>query len=267
MKQIAVIFISVLMLMFVSTVPGCAKSADAGDSGQTAEKKLTFETNKQKTSYTIGYNIGNNLKTMGDDFELDIVLQGIKDAFLTGKAQMSSQEMQKTFEEFQQKLNKKRQDQMKKQQEQRKAQGEKNKTGGEAFLKENAKKEGIKVTTSGLQYQVLKAGNGPKPKATDRVKVHYRGSLIDGTEFDSSYKRGKPNTFALNRVVPGWTEGIQLMTVGSKYKLFIPPKLGYKERGAGRLIGPNAVLIFEVELLGIEPPAEKKPPAKKNPAK
>jgi len=263
MKRIAVIFISVLMFMFVFTTPGCAKSADAGDSGQTAEKKLTFETKKQKTSYTIGHNIGNNLLQMGDDIELDILMQAIKDAFLKAKPQMTPQEMQKTFQEFQQKLRKTQQEQRKKQQEQRKVSGEKNKVEGETFLKENAKKEGVKVTKSGLQYKVLKQGDGLKPKATNKVNVHYRGTLIDGTEFDSSFKRGKPASFALNRVIPGWTEGIQLMTVGSKYKFFIPSQLGYKERGAGKLIAPHAVLIFEVELLAIEPPEEKKPAPKK----
>jgi FKBP-type peptidyl-prolyl cis-trans isomerase len=123
---------------------------------------------------------------------------------------------------------------------------------GQAFLKENAKKPGVVVTASGLQYLVLTKGDGPKPAATDRVTVNYRGTLINGTEFDSSYKRGQPATFPLNRVIPGWTEGVQLMPVGSKYRFFIPPELAYGKRGAGGLIGPDATLVFEVELLGIE---------------
>ena len=134
--------------------------------------------------------------------------------------------------------------------------GEKNRKEGEAFLAENKKKKGVITTESGLQYMVLEKGDGPKPKATDTVSVNYRGTLIDGTEFDSSYKRGKPVTFPVKGVIAGWTEALLLMNVGSKYKLFVPPNLGYGGRGAGRLIGPEATLIFEVELLGIE--SEKK---------
>ncbi len=122
---------------------------------------------------------------------------------------------------------------------------------GKAFLAENRSKEGVVVTSSGLQYQVLEEGDGPKPSATDRVTVHYRGTLIDGTEFDSSYRRGRPATFGLNQVIRGWTEGLQLMGVGSKYRLFIPSNLAYGKRGAGNLIGPDEALIFEVELLEI----------------
>lgn len=123
---------------------------------------------------------------------------------------------------------------------------------GEAFLKENAQKEGVKTTASGLQYLVLKEGDGKSPKATDVVKVHYKGTLIDGKEFDSSYKRGEPIEFPLNRVIPGWTEGVQLMKEGAKYQFFIPAKLAYGERGAGGVIPPNATLIFEVELIAVK---------------
>jgi FKBP-type peptidyl-prolyl cis-trans isomerase FkpA len=125
------------------------------------------------------------------------------------------------------------------------------KDAGRAFLAENAKKQGVIVTRSGLQYQIIRPGKGPKPKATDQVTVHYRGTLIDGKEFDSSYKRGEPATFALNRVISGWTEGVQLMGVGAKFRFFIPPELGYGQRGAPPDIQPNAVLIFEVELLKV----------------
>jgi FKBP-type peptidyl-prolyl cis-trans isomerase len=129
---------------------------------------------------------------------------------------------------------------------------EKNQKEGDEFLAENKKKKGVVTTESGLQYIVLKEGNGPKPKKTDLVRVHYRGMLIDGTEFDSSYKRSKSVVFSLQGIIPGWIEALQLMTVGSKYTLFLPSNLGYGVNGASRLIGPNAVLIFEVELLGIE---------------
>jgi len=138
-------------------------------------------------------------------------------------------------------------------------QGAKNKQEGELFLAENGKREGVRTTASGLQYQVLREGTGAKPAATDRVKVDYRGTLLDGTEFDSSYARGRPAEFALNGVIKGWTEGLQLMPAGSKYKFFIPAALAYGERGSGQRIGPNATLVFEVELLEIlGPPAAKK---------
>ena len=123
---------------------------------------------------------------------------------------------------------------------------------GEAFLAENAKKEGVKVTASGLQYKVLKEGNGKSPKATDNVQVHYKGTLLDGTEFDSSIKRGEPAEFPLNRVIPGWTEGVQLMKEGAKFRFFIPSRLAYGPRGAGRDIGPNEALIFDVELFKVK---------------
>ena len=137
--------------------------------------------------------------------------------------------------------------------EKQKAMAEKNLAAGEKFLAENAKKEGVKTTSSGLQYKVVKEGTGPQPKAGDTVTVDYRGTLIDGTEFDSSYKRGHPATFPVNGVIPGWTEALQLMKVGSKYQLFIPSKLAYGERAAGPELPANSTLIFEVELKGVEP--------------
>jgi FKBP-type peptidyl-prolyl cis-trans isomerase FklB len=141
---------------------------------------------------------------------------------------------------------------MAKQQELAKKLGEKNKKEGEAFLSENRKKEGIKALPSGLQYKVVKAGTGKKPKSTDTVTTHYRGTLIDGTEFDSSYRRGQPASFPVSGVIAGWTEALQLMEEGAKWQLFIPPNLAYGERGAGSQIGPNATLIFEIELISIQ---------------
>jgi FKBP-type peptidyl-prolyl cis-trans isomerase FklB len=141
---------------------------------------------------------------------------------------------------------------MAKQQELAKRLGEKNKKEGEAFLSENRKKEGIKALPSGLQYKVVKAGTGKKPKSTDTVTTHYRGTLIDGTEFDSSYRRGQPASFPVSGVIAGWTEALQLMEEGAKWQLFIPPNLAYGERGAGSQIGPNATLIFEIELISIQ---------------
>ena len=256
MKKIAVILISISMCVLMTSAANCTKAEESTAPGESADKELTLETEKQKASYSIGYNIGSNLKAGLDELELSILMQGIKDGALKDKPQLSFDEMQKASIGFQQKLRTR-------QMEKRKGLGEKNKVEGEAFLKENATKEGVKVTASGLQYKVLQEGTGATPKATDIVKVHYRGTLIDGTEFDSSYSRGDPATFPLNRVIPGWTEGVQLMKVGAKYKFFTPSELAYKDRAVGAKIGPNSVLIFEVELLGIEPPAEKKEQPKK----
>jgi FKBP-type peptidyl-prolyl cis-trans isomerase FklB len=158
---------------------------------------------------------------------------------------LTDQEARETMTVFQKEM-------MAKQEVLAKKLGEKNKKEGEAFLAENKKKEGVKTLPSGLQYRVIKEGTGRKPKATDKVLTHYRGTLIDGTEFDSSYKRGTPTSFKVNEIIPGWTEALQLMKEGAKWQLFIPSNLAYAERGAGRDIGPNATLIFEVELISIQ---------------
>jgi FKBP-type peptidyl-prolyl cis-trans isomerase len=160
--------------------------------------------------------------------------------------------MKKILEDLQKTLMAKQQEQAAKQQEQAKVVSEKNKKDGEAFLAANKKKDGVVTMPSGLQYKVLVAGKGKSPKATDTVTVNYKGTLIDGTEFDSSYKRGKPASFPLNQVIPGWTEAVQLMKEGAKWELYVPSSLAYGERGAGANIGGNATLIFEVELLSIK---------------
>ena len=192
-----------------------------------------------KISYAIGLSMGQNLMGSGvTSLEYADLAAGIKDVLEKNQPQISYQEAQqvvgKFFSELEQKIA-----------------GEA-KAAGEAFLAENAKREGVKVTDSGLQYEVLEATIGQKPKATDKVRVHYEGTLIDGTVFDSSYKRGESITFGLNQVIKGWTEGLQLMSIGSKYKLYLPYQLAYGERGAGANIPPYAALIFTVELLGIE---------------
>ena len=192
-----------------------------------------------KISYAIGLSMGQNLMSSGvESLEYNDLAAGIKDVLEKQKPQISYQEAQqvlgKFFSEWEAKV------------------AGAAKAQGEAFLAENAKREGVKVTASGLQYEVLEATIGQKPKATDKVKVHYEGTLVDGTVFDSSYRRGEPITFGLNQVIKGWTEGLQLMSIGSKYKLFIPYQLGYGEQGAGASIPPYAALIFTVELLGIE---------------
>ena len=212
---------------------------------------------KQKLSYTIGMNLGNNLKAQDIDVDIEFITRGVKDVISGNPTLFSDQEARETMMAFQKELRTK-------QEEKRKVQGEKNKTEGAAFLAENKGKPGVITLPSGLQYKVLTEGQGEMPKATDMVKVHYRGTLLDGTEFDSSIKRGQPAVFGVNRVVKGWTEALQLMKVGSKWQLFIPSELGYGEMGGGSRIAPNATLNFEVELLAIEAPAPPAPPAVAN---
>ena len=201
---------------------------------------------KDKVSYSIGLDIGGTLKRQLIDVNEQLLNAGIQDGLSGKKALMTDEEVKATMAAFQK-------DMTEKQQAAKKAAGEKNKTEGAKFLAENKTKEGVKTTASGLQYKVEKEGTGPSPKETDTVKVNYRGTTIDGTEFDSSFKRGEPASFPVNRVIKGWTEGLQLMKVGSKYQFFVPSELAYGERGAGSDIGPNAMLIFDVELLGITP--------------
>ena len=209
-----------------------------------AGDNATLKNEKDKVSYSIGLNIGNNFKSQSVDINTDVLLKGIKDALSGSKPSMTDKEIQETMTAFQKEMTAK-------QAERAKVLGEKNKKEGEAFLAANKKKEGIKTTSSGLQYKVIMSGNGAKPKTTDSVTVNYRGTLIDGTEFDSSYKRGEAANFPLNGIIPGWVEALQMMPVGSKWQLFLPSSLAYGERGSGREIGPNAALIFEVELIAI----------------
>lgn len=217
---------------------------------------VEIKTEKQKLSYSIGMNAGrsmkDSLKTQSVDVDQAVLLKGLDDGIRDAKPQMTEDEMKTVLEALQKKLMAKQQEQAAKQQEQAKAVAEKNKKEGEAFLAANKKKEGVITMPSGLQYKVLTAGKGKSPKATDTVTVNYRGTLIDGTEFDSSYKRGQPATFPLNQVIKGWTEAVQLMKEGAKWELYIPSDLAYGERGAGANIGGNATLIFEVELLSIK---------------
>jgi FKBP-type peptidyl-prolyl cis-trans isomerase FklB len=218
------------------------------------EENLVLKNQKDKVSYSIGMAMGKDFKKQLIDIDPDILAKGIKDALSGGKALLTDQEINETMTAFQKEL-------MAKQEELLKKVGEKNKAEGEAFLAENKKKEGVKTLASGLQYKVIKAGNGKKPTPSDTVTTHYRGTLIDGTEFDSSYRRGQPATFPVKGVISGWTEALQLMELGTKWQLFIPPNLAYGERGAGRNIGPNATLIFEIELISIEEKKEDKKPS------
>ena len=199
----------------------------------------------EKISYVLGQEIGSSFKEAPIEINLDIFMQGINDSIKGRKSPLDANETNQIKQEFSRQIQESRQKQIA-------ALSEKNREDGQAFLAANKNKEGIMTTDSGLQYKVLAKGDGPKPKQDDRVSVHYSGTLLDGTEFDSSYKREKPATFQVNGVIRGWTEALQLMNVGSKYRLFIPADLAYGQRGAGRKIGPNSMLIFDVELLNIE---------------
>lgn len=221
--------------------------ADAG-----AEKIEGLPTEKHQVSYMIGMDIGKSLKPMTDDVDLDTVKRAIDDVFADKKPLLNEEQSAKVMQAFAQKMQAKQQEEMAKKQAERETQGKKNLDEGAKFLADNGKKSGIVTTASGLQYQVITTGKGAKPKASDSVKVHYTGTLLDGTKFDSSLDRGEPAQFVLNSVVPGWTEALQLMPVGSKYKLWIPANLGYGAEGTpGGPIPPNATLVFEVELLDI----------------
>ncbi len=206
------------------------------------EKSPQLKDQKDKVSYSIGMQIGFNLKRQKVDINPDILAAGIKDS-LADKPQLTPDQVKDVMAQFEKDMEQKQ-----------KQLGEKNKTEGAKFLEENKNKPGVKTTASGLQYKVEKEGTGAQPKATDMVTVNYRGTLIDGTEFDSSYKRGQPATFPVNGVIKGWTEALQLMKKGAKYQLFIPSDLAYGERAMGPDIGSNSTLIFEVELMDVKPP-------------
>jgi FKBP-type peptidyl-prolyl cis-trans isomerase len=240
MKKTIYIFMFFSLLLFFS----CGQGEKPKTKTQSETPVTSIDSEEQKISYAMGYNMGNNFRQIYPNLDIDSLIQGIIDSINQKESLMTNDEIQKTLMQLQENMRKS-------QQVQKKAKAEENKIEGEKFLKENAKKKGIKVTKSGLQYQIIKPGNGPQPKVNDTVKVNYRGTFIDGNEFDSSYKRGVPASFPLNRVISGWTEGLQLMKVGSKYKFFIPSELAYKEHGAPPTIGPNVTLIFEVELLEI----------------
>jgi FKBP-type peptidyl-prolyl cis-trans isomerase FklB len=212
------------------------------------ENKPQLKDLKDKVSYSIGLDLGFNFKKQNLELNPDALLLGVKDALGGKQPLLSESEVKDTMTALTKQL-----------EEKQKAQAEQNVKDGEKFLAENKKKEGVKTTASGLQYKVIKEGTGPQPKLTDSVVAHYRGTLINGTEFDSSYKRGQPATFPLSGVIKGWTEGLQLMKVGSKYQLFVPSNLAYGDRAMGGDIAPNSTLIFEVELVGIQPPETPSP--------
>ncbi|MDX8398149.1 MAG: FKBP-type peptidyl-prolyl cis-trans isomerase [Mariprofundaceae bacterium] len=236
---------NILTAVVVAMLAACAPQEKAADT------LVALDSDTSKFSYAVGLEIGKSLKAMNTEIDRAALIEAVNVQLDAAEPRMKVEDARKVQQEFFKKR-------ALKQAEERKSQGAGNKVTGEKFLAENAKKDGVTVTASGLQYEVLKMGEGMKPKSTDKVKVHYRGTLLDGKEFDSSYKRGKPISFPLNGVIKGWTEGVQLMPVGSKFKFVIPAGLAYGENGAGKVIAPNSTLIFEVELLAIETAAEEK---------
>jgi len=223
------------VILGVSLITTCA----------TAQESTALKSPKEKLSYALGVDLGNQFRQQAVEIDPAIFAEGLKTALGGGKTLLTEQEIRSVIGELQNKMREKQAAAVKEI-------SEKSKKEGEAFLAENKTKEGVVTLPSGLQYKILKAGDGKKPTIDDTVVCHYRGTLINGTEFDSSYKRNQPATFAVKGVIKGWTEALQLMPVGSKWQLFIPSALGYGERGATTLIPPNSALIFEVELLSIQ---------------
>ena len=240
-----VLSLGVLILLLTGSGLYWADSAISVSEAGTGSGTGIFQNAKDQTSYAIGMQIGRSLMSQGVNINVDVLFQAIRDVLEKKEPLLSSADFQKTMATFSQ-------SQRKKQQAAKQAQGLKNRAAAKAFLEANKVKEGVRVTASGLQYQVIKSGSGPKPKKTDRVRVHYHGTLIDGKVFDSSVNRGTPSEFPVNGVIKGWIEALQLMETGAKWKLFIPPELAYGEPGRPS-IPPNSALIFEVELLEILP--------------
>jgi FKBP-type peptidyl-prolyl cis-trans isomerase len=234
MKKLAGVLLACMFLVPVTTW--------AEDKKKEAAELESFE---EKLGYSMGLDVGNYFKGIEGEINFDALLRGLNDAFKGNDPIVSAEEIASVQKTFGEKMKAKQEEGLQKMKEE-------NKKLGVAFLEENKKKEGVKVTESGLQYELVQKGEGVKPKATDKVKVDYIGTLIDGTEFDNSVKRGEPAVFGVDQVIPGWSEALQLMEVGSKYRLVIPPELAYGEKGAPPVIEPNSVLVFEVSLLGIE---------------
>ncbi len=239
--------------MVAQTTPASTpKPATAAKTSTTAKPKtaassqvLTLKTQKEKLSYAIGMNLGQSMKKDSLDIDPAILTRAIKDALTGAKLAMTDEEAKTIITAF-------RSEMMKKQQAEAQKIGDANKQAGEKFLAENKNKPGVVTLPSGLQYKIIKQGDGPKPTASDTVVTNYRGTLIDGTEFDSSYKRNEPATFPVGQVIKGWTEALQLMPAGSKWELFIPSNLAYGERSPGPEIAPNSTLVFDIELLSIQ---------------
>jgi FKBP-type peptidyl-prolyl cis-trans isomerase FklB len=233
------------MYKSLTAIVGICLLVGCNEQNSSTQSTGPITNDKDKASYSIGLNMGKQIAQIKDNVSFDLVKQGLNDAYKGGELKLTDDEIRASLTEFQQRLQKAQADKMKRA-------AETNKKAGDTFLATNKTAEGVKTTDSGLQYKVITKGTGDIPKSTDTVVTHYKGTLIDGTEFDSSYKRGQPATFPVTGVIKGWTEALQKMTVGSKWQLFIPSDLAYGSRGAGQSIGPDSVLIFEIELLEIK---------------
>lgn len=239
-----------LALVSVITLQACnQQSPTSQDTAVEAPAGVSLETSEQRLSYGIAFGLGQRMAADGVPMDADAFSAGLTDALEGAEPRLSQEEIAAEMQAYQEKA-------AAEQQAAQAVTGEANLAASAAFLAENATKEGVVVTESGLQYEILEAGEGAQPGPEDTVEVHYRGTLVDGTEFDSSYGRGETVTFGVGQVIAGWTEALQLMPVGSKWKLAIPPELGYGAGGAGQMIGPNAALVFEVELIAIPSQAE-----------
>ena len=244
------------MGIFVAMISFAACERVGGPGGS-----VNLETEEAKVSYSLGTDVGKRLGLMEYALDAEALIAGLRDELTKAETRaLTPEEQQQVLQTWSTSMREKQMQKqaesdprMKQMMEERKAKGGEAAARGQAFLAENGKKSGVKTTASGLQYEVVSEGKGAKPKATDQVRVHYTGKLIDGSVFDSSVERGQPAEFPLNGVIPGWTEGLQLMSVGAKYKFTIPSNLAYGENGAGGKIGPNEVLQFDVELLAINP--------------
>lgn len=259
MKSFVTALSAILFATLVFSSPAAAQSPAPGKAGQAPSKssspsaakksasvRRVPNTDKEKFSYAFGMNIGTNMRKQSVELDTAMFLQGLKDAMAGGKLLLTEEQARAVLLQMQADVNGRRE-------EASRRAAPANAKEGEAFLAANKSKPGVFALPSGLQYKILTQGTGPRPSLTDTVVCNYRGTLINGTEFDSSYKRGEPASFPVNGVIRGWTEALQLMPVGSKWQLFVPSALAYGERGAGADIGPNATLIFEVELLSIKP--------------
>ncbi len=255
MKQLSALFVTAALLggsgaALAQDQPTAAPAQPPAQAQPQAQAPAPAQGQKpvaleDRASYIIGLNLGQSLKTQEVPVKADLIIQGLRDGLGGANALLTPEEIQAAMQEFQQQL-------MTQQQAKRDAAGAKNMQASQAYLEQNKAKAGVKTTASGLQYEVLAEGSGESPKPTDKVTVHYRGTLPDGKVFDSSYDRNEPATFPVNGVIPGWIEALQLMKPGAKYRLVIPPALAYAERGAGNDIGPNQVLIFDVELISVD---------------
>ncbi len=241
-----------LALVGMISLQACNQQTAGTDSAPApaaAAPEVSLESSDARLSYGIAFGLGQRMAQDGMPMDIDAFVAGYRDGAEGKEGRMTQDEIAAEMQSYQEKM-------MAEQQETQAALAEANAAAAAAYLEENKAREGVVVTESGLQYEVIEAGDGPTPSAEDTVEVHYRGTLVDGTEFDSSYSRGQTVTFGVGQVIPGWTEALQLMPVGSKWKLSIPPELGYGAGGAGQMIGPNAALVFDVELISIPSQAE-----------